>query len=302
MNLIQRPHYEGRYKYGKQKKRMSIEQLSNLMLKVKKSRRKNNYLGVDPLRDASLLAVFYWTGLRISEVVGDRPRSYRVSRFSREQREEMKRRGVDWKDQPNPYITRTSPERPGIRKEDVELDEERNVLLVSALALKHGKREAPLELSLDLPYVDLIKQQWERTRSREKIWDLRREYAWEILKEFDPRLYTHYFRFNRTMEFVKDRRISPAHLLSWFGWRRLQTAYHYLDLGGRKIKEMDNVMLEQYTGKEVEGSPEEEEIKEEGPLEQSILESRYSPKPAREKSISERLAELEQRYERGELE
>lgn len=290
MNLIQRSHYEGRYKYGKQKKRMSIDQLTALMKRVKRQRIQNQYLGVDPLRDASLLAVFYWTGLRLSEVVGDRPRSYKVSRFSREEREEMKRRGVDWKTQPNPYITRTSPERPGIRQEDIELDEEKNVLSITALALKHGERKAPLQLSLDLPYVDLIKQQWERTRSREKIWDLKREYAWEILKELDPKLYTHYFRFNRTMEFIKDPRISPPDLLSWFGWKRLQTAYNYLEVGGRRIKEMRNVMVEQYTGKKVE-LPEEVEV-EEILVEQPKIEAKPSPKPEKPKSLRDRVWEV----------
>ena len=131
-------------------------------------------------------------------------------------------------------------------------------------------------------YARANKTQWEMTKSGCKVWDLKREYAWEILKELDPKLYTHYFRFNRTMEFVKDRRISPAHLLSWFGWRRLQTAYPYLDFGGRKIKEMDNVMLEQYTGKEVEFSPEEEEVRgEEELVEQPILELSLYRNPRR---------------------
>lgn len=241
--------YPHRYKHGKQTRRMSIEDLSMLMLKVKKDRKpmKKQYLGVNPLRDSSLLSVFYWTGLRLSEVVGDRPRNYKVSRFSKLEREDMKRKGVDWTKEPEPYITRTSPARPGIRKEDIEFDKERKSLFIHALALKHGKREAPLELSLLLPFVDLIKQQREQTEPNKKVWDLKREYAWEILKELDPKLYTHYYRLNRAMEFVKVPETSPAHLLSWFGWKRLQTAYNYLALGGRRIEEMSTAMVEQYT-------------------------------------------------------
>jgi hypothetical protein len=264
---LDRKHYVHRYKYGKQTRRLTIDQLSSLMLKIKKDRTENFYLGVDPLRDSSLLAVYYWSGLRLAEVVGDRKRNYKVSRFSKEEREDMRRKGIDWHDQPDPYIIRTSPERPGIRKEDIEFNKERNVLEITALALKHGKRDAPLELSLLLPFVDLIKEQWELTKPGEKIWDLKREYAWEILKELDPKLYTHYYRLNRAMEFVKVSSTSPAHLLSWFGWRRLQTAYNYLALGGRRIEEMSASMVQQYTGKKVEVPPEkvvvEEELKEE---------------------------------------
>ena len=293
-------HYVHRYKYGKQTRRLSIEQLSELMLKVKKDRTEKFYLGVNPLRDSSLLAVYYWTGLRLSEVVGDRKRRYKVSRFSKEEREDLRRRGIKWEEQPDPYTVKISPERIGIRKEDIEFDEERNVLRITALALKHGKREAPLELSLDLPFVDLILEQWERTNPNAKVWDLKREYAWEILKELNPKLYTHYYRLNRAMEFVKVPSTSPAHLLSWFGWRRLQTAYNYLALGGRRIEEMSAAMVEQYTGRNLRFPSEEEEIREEEPVEQPILKPRVSPKP--DKSIRERLAELEQMYERGELE
>jgi len=75
---------------------MSVEQLSRLMLKVKKSRTTKLYLGVGPLRDSSLLSVFYWAGLRLAEVVGARERRYKVSRFTKEQREDMARRGIDW--------------------------------------------------------------------------------------------------------------------------------------------------------------------------------------------------------------
>jgi len=249
----------GKYIHGKQKKEITIEQLSDLLLKVKKEpRTEHHYLGVDPLRDSSLLIIYFFSGLRLSEVVGDRPRRFKVSRFSMAKREDMVRSGINWKTQPNAYVVKTSPEYPGIRKEDIEFDEEKNVLKINALALKHGKRDSPLQLSLDLPYVDLVKQQWERTSPGKKVWNLKREYAWQIIKELDPKFYTHYFRFNRVMEFIRDPKTNPAHLLSWFGWRRLQTAYNYLALGGRRIEEMSATMIEQYTGKKVEVSSEQE--------------------------------------------
>lgn len=269
-------HYIHKYKYGKQTQPLTVEQLSGLMLKVKKERTPNDrhYAGIDPLRDASLLAVFYWTGLRLAEVVGDRPRRYKVSRFTPQEREDFRRKGIDWKKNPDPYVIRTSLERPGIRKEDILFDSSRDSLFITALAFKHGKRDAPLELSLSLPYVDLIKNQWERTKPGEKVWDLRREYAWEIIKGFSPKLYTHFYRLNRAMDFVDSPTTSPADLLSWFGWKRVQTAYNYLELGGRRIQKMSEVMVKKHVGKSAESSPvrmeREEELIEEPTLPKNV--------------------------------
>ena len=259
--------YVHRYKYKKQTRRLSVEELSKLMERIKKERKSKSYLGVNPLRDSSLLAIYYWAGLRLAEVVGDRKRNYKVSRFTKEEREEMKKKRINWKEQPDAYIIRTSPQRPGIRKEDIEFDEERNVLLIHALALKHGIRKDPLELSLHLPYVDLIQQQWERTKPNCKVWDLKREYAWQIIKELDPKLYPHFFRFNRVMEITELPKTGVADLLSWFGWRSVQSAYNYLELGARSIKKTSSAMVEQYTGKKTELPKEEliinDELKEE---------------------------------------
>jgi len=268
------------------------------MLKIKKDRKpkEKQYLGVDPLRDSSLLSAFYWAGLRVAEIVGDRKRTYKVSRFTKPEREEMKRKGIDWRKEPEPYINRTSPERPGILKEDIEFDEETNFLYIRALALKHGKRENPLELSLKLPYVDLILQQWERTKPGEKVWDLRTEYAWAIIKELDVRLYPHYYRFNRTMETVELPNTSAADLLSWFGWRRVQTAYNYLELGVKSIKKTSVAMVEKYTGEKVEVSPTEEVVEEplveEKPFTRKIPQKSSKIEKSKKKSAYELLKEV----------
>lgn len=200
------------------------------------------WLGIDPLRDKSLLGILWWSGLRISEIVGDRERSYMVSRFTKDEQLALKLQDINWRDLENPLIKKTSPIRPGICKEDMEIQD--NILLVVADPLKHGEREAPLELPLNLPYVDLIVEQWDRTQSKQKVWDLRKEYAWAIMKELGT--YPHHFRFTRATALVRNFKVSPLHLKNWMGWKRLETAYAYLETGGRYQRETGELLLEQY--------------------------------------------------------
>jgi hypothetical protein len=131
----------------------------------------------------------------------------------------------------------------GILKEGIE--DKEDTLFVNSKALKQGNREAPLELPLDLPYVDLIKQMWQKTESGKRIWDLPREYVWMLLKEPDPKIYCHFFRFNRATQIAKDPNTHPIHLLNWFGWTRLPTAYNYLEKAGRYQRETSNILRKQ---------------------------------------------------------
>ena len=78
------------------------------------------------------------------------------------------------------------------------------------------------------------------------------------------------------MEFVELPSTSAADLLSWFGWKRVQTAYNYLEIGGRRIQKMSAAMVEKYTGKKVEASPEEVEVEEEL-KEEPVVQPKPSP-------------------------
>ncbi len=223
----------------------SLDTVDKMMKNIRiepRMRGETPWVGVDPLRDRSLLAILWWTGLRISEIVGDRERTYLVSRFTKDEQLALKLQDVNWRDLENPLIKKTSPVRPGIHKEDMEV--QGSILRIVADPLKHGEREAPLELPLSLPYVNLIVEQWERALPKSRVWNLRKEYAWAIMKELGT--YPHHFRFSRATELVRNFKISPLHLKNWMGWKRLETAYAYLETGGRYQRETGELLLEQY--------------------------------------------------------
>lgn len=237
--------YEKKFNFAFDLKRV-VQMLGKVRTKPRKSGEKM-YLGFDPLRDSSLLIMLWWSGLRIAEIVGDRKRTYLVSRFTKSEQAAYRIQEINWRELDDPYVKKTSPVRPGICGKDMTVQDD--ILLIVADPLKNGERDAPLELPLSLPYVDLIVKQWDRTEDDMKLWDLRPEYAWAIMKELGA--YPHHFRFTRATALVRNYKVSPLHLKNWMGWKRLETAYSYMETGGRYQRETGELLLEQY-GKKTE--------------------------------------------------
>jgi len=127
----------------------------------------------DHLAQKSLLVLLYWSGFRKSEIVGGKPHKYKV--MVRDENG-TKIRGKLQTVQTNEVV--------GILREDVFYSG--NSLFVKAVSRKHGKRTQPQQYPITLPYVSLIKQQWERTPPRQKIWDISEWWAWKWLKMIDP--------------------------------------------------------------------------------------------------------------------
>ena len=217
---------EHRYKHGKQKKGIDLAAFSRMLKKVHEID-----LGkYDSLTIKSFLAALYWTGLRKTEVHGARSHQYILPPT----------KGPGHK-QP---ITKHTNAIPGILKEDVEL--KGDILFISAVARKKGKREAPLELWLDFPYVDLIVEQWKRTTKGERVWPISEWDSWNIMKRIDTRKYPHFFRFNRITEMCANPEMSVADICSWTGLTP-QTVDKYLERSGRFIHETAKKMRKQYT-------------------------------------------------------
>ncbi len=117
-------------------------------------------------------------------------------------------------------------------------------LYVEAVARKHGKREGPLAIPLSLPFVDLIVEQWKLTEAGEKVWHISESYVWELMKRIEPRLYLHFFRFNRVTKFAGNPKTSVRQICAWTGMTA-QTIDSYLERSGRYSKELGQTMVEE---------------------------------------------------------
>jgi len=207
-----------RYKYGKQKKAIDLATFKRMLDKVDKIE-----LGKHkPLMIKSLLVVLFWTGLRKTEVIGAKAHRYILPPTKGPGHEEP--------------IVKYSEAIPGILKDDITIRGED--LVIEAVARKHGKRTAPLELWLKLPHMVLIIQQLKK-RIEEggdpRVWPISEFDSWKIMKKIDKRKYLHYFRFNRITDFCSDPTQSVADVCSWSGLTP-QTIDSYMERSGRFIK------------------------------------------------------------------
>ena len=212
-----------RYKHGKLKKAMKIQTFKSMLDKVDRVDLGKH----DPLTIKSFLAILYWTGLRKTEVHGAKPHRY-VCPPCRSHSEP---------------IVKMTEVIPGILKEDIEI--KGDMLIVEAVARKHGKREAPLELWLGFPFMELIVEQWKRTDPGRRVWPISEWDSWNLLKKIDKRKYLHYFRFTRITELCANPKLSVADICSWTGLSP-QTVDAYMERSGRFIKRTAQAMKEQF--------------------------------------------------------
>jgi len=205
-----------RYKYGKQKKAIGLTTFKRMLDKVDKID-----LGkYDPLTVKSFLVILFWTGLRKTEVIGAKAHRYILPAC---------------RDHPEP-IVKYSEAIPGILKDDMQIVGED--LVIEAVARKHGKRTAPLELWLKLPFMNLLIKQLKARIEKggdPRVWPISEWNSWKIMKQIDKRKYLHYFRFNRITDFCSDPTMSIADVCSWTGLMP-QTIDAYMERSGRFIK------------------------------------------------------------------
>jgi len=125
-----------------------------------------------------------------------------------------------------------------LRKTDFEIRQD--VLVINCPALKGGER-LPLEIGLDLPFVNLIIKQVEKTRKTKMnptrlVWNMHRTTAWRMIKRsMGEKYYPHFFRLNRATQFLSDPTTTIIDMKSWFGWQSVSTIDSYMGLSRRGV-------------------------------------------------------------------
>lgn len=118
-------------------------------------------------------------------------------------------------------------------KEDFSKDP--SILTINIPALKHGVRNT-LELSLDMPFMDLILEQIDRTKPGRKVWSFSSRTALRAVKEaMGPKFYTHFLRLNRSVHFLDDPTTTDPEMQAWFGWKRRETINSYMGFSKRHL-------------------------------------------------------------------
>ena len=170
----------------------------------------------------ALLALLYWTGLRLAEVVG--------------------RKAIRYKTKSGEKIGKPHP---GLVKEDFRIvGNALYVYCVGDKVLKHGKRKAPLVLRLELPYVDLIVEQWKNTPPGKRVFPIPKITFWKICKRIDPKFTPHFLRHNRITKFAANKNLSLADICAWTGLTP-QTVSDYMMRTGRFTKRTGDIMLDE---------------------------------------------------------
>lgn len=209
------PH---RYKHGKIKKPIDLE----IFIKLQERVAKVDRAGFSIQFIQALLALFYWTGIRRSEVLGRGQIKYRV------------KSGL-----------RIGKKHPGLLKEDFRLVRDKLfVYSVDDKVLKHGKRTSPLPLSLKLPYVPDIVELWIQAKLGKRVFPINSMAFWRICKRLDPKFTIHFFRHNRVTRLAADKDTSLAEICNWTGMDP-KTVGRYLMRSGRYTEKTGDRMLKQ---------------------------------------------------------
>jgi hypothetical protein len=120
------------------------------------------------------------------------------------------------------------------KREDFHV--ENGVLFVKVEPLKRGEPSSPLEIDVDIPYVDLIAKQVIKTARGDRVWQFSETTAWRIVKRVDEKKYPHFFRLNRCTRMLDDPEATIPEIKAWFRWKTTKTIDSYIGLSRRHVR------------------------------------------------------------------
>ncbi len=102
---------------------------------------------------------------------------------------------------------------------------------------KGGLQTPPIELPRDLPYVNLIVRQVQRTKPGQRVWRIGSTTAWTIIKTIlGSRYYPHFLRLNRITRMFDDETTTIPEAKSWTGIKTTTALDHYIGYSKRRMK------------------------------------------------------------------
>jgi integrase len=102
---------------------------------------------------------------------------------------------------------------------------------------KNGLEVPPLEIPLDLPYMNLILERVQKTRQGRRVWPLSSATAWRIVKRaLGEKYYPHFLRLNRITRMFDDPTTTIPEAKSWTGIKTAKALDVYIGFSKRRME------------------------------------------------------------------
>lgn len=182
-------------------------------------------------RNRALASFIYLTGARISEILGTKKfiKHYKII-------------GKDNNGKNIKQLERTEEvDIPPLKKENIEVLEDKNLILVHQVAcLKHKtdipKRTIPIVISKDIEFIKLFMDHWVTLLPTMLLFRMTRQNAWRIINK-ELKLYNHFLIHERCTHLVTSQAFTDLDLKQFRGWTDARPASIYTHLKWQDIAE-----------------------------------------------------------------